>query len=162
MPSFVTTLPDDADRWALAYYIVSLSAYKDPLTGQPLPMPQAEKEDLDDPTVIADTSDTAFRLRSGDAPRNAWAENHGIQLLPVLGPSRQRDRLGAPFQPMRRARKPIMERLVFIQFLVALCMSLAGDLLLPLGDVLRPVRGHRVDQVRHAAAGARQRRRRDR
>ena len=86
MPSFVSTLPDDADRWAIAYYIVSLSAYKDPLTGKPLPMPEEEKRDLDNPEVKADTSDDAFQLVPGQMPRNAWAEYHGIQMLPVLGP----------------------------------------------------------------------------
>ena len=90
MPSFVATLPDEGDRWALAYYIVSLSAYSDPLTGEPLPMPDEEKKDLDDPTVKADTSDAAFQLRPGPLPRLAWAENHGIQALPVLGPGRPR------------------------------------------------------------------------
>ena len=89
MPSFVTTLPDDGDRWALAYYIVSLSAYKDPLTGEPLPMSAEAEKDLDDPSVQAETSETAWQLRPGDLPRNAWAEYHGIQMLPVLGPKQK-------------------------------------------------------------------------
>ena len=32
MPSFADSLSDD-ERWALAYYVVSLSAWTDPLTG---------------------------------------------------------------------------------------------------------------------------------
>jgi cytochrome c oxidase cbb3-type subunit I/II len=91
MPSFAATLPDEGDRWALAYYIVSLSAYRDPLTGEPLPMSDEEKKDLDDPTLKADTSDTAFQLHPGPLPRLAWAESHGIQSLPVLGPETQAD-----------------------------------------------------------------------
>ncbi len=35
MPSYRDAFPDE-DRWALAYYVLSLSAYKDPLTKQPL------------------------------------------------------------------------------------------------------------------------------
>ncbi len=35
MPSYRDSLPEE-DRWALAYYVLALSAYKDPLTGQPL------------------------------------------------------------------------------------------------------------------------------
>ena len=36
MPSYRDAFPE-ADRWALAYYILSLSAYSDPLTGERLP-----------------------------------------------------------------------------------------------------------------------------
>ena len=35
MPSYGDAFPD-ADRWALAYYILSLSAFTDPLRGEPL------------------------------------------------------------------------------------------------------------------------------
>jgi cytochrome c oxidase cbb3-type subunit I/II len=85
MPSFVGVLPDDQDRWALAYYVLSLSSYKDPLTGKPLPIPAGERQQLDRPELKAETSDTAFRLRPGDRPpRHVWAENHGIAMLPVL------------------------------------------------------------------------------
>ena len=86
MPSFAAVLPDENDRWALAYYILSFSAYKDPLTGQPLPFSDELKKDLDNPEVKADTSDTAFLLKGGELPRHVWAENHGIQLLPVVEP----------------------------------------------------------------------------
>ena len=33
MPSYRDSLPEE-DRWALAYYVLSLSAFKDPLTGR--------------------------------------------------------------------------------------------------------------------------------
>ncbi len=35
MPSFADSLPDE-ERWAVAYYVLSLSAWTDPLTGQRL------------------------------------------------------------------------------------------------------------------------------
>ena len=50
MPSFQASFPE-ADRWALAYYILSLSAYTDPLTGAPLPIPPAARAALDDPKL---------------------------------------------------------------------------------------------------------------
>ena len=59
MPSFRDSLPD-ADRWALAYYILSLSAFKDPLTGQPLNISAAMKKALDNPTLDASTPDEAY------------------------------------------------------------------------------------------------------
>ena len=31
MPSYRNSLPEE-DRWALSYYVLALSAYKDPLT----------------------------------------------------------------------------------------------------------------------------------
>ncbi len=86
MPSFVTTLPNDDDRWALAYFIVSLSAFKDPLSGEPLAIPEAQQRRIDDTAQQAATSDTAIQLLPGEWPRQAWAEYHGIQMLPVLGP----------------------------------------------------------------------------
>ena len=98
MPSFVSTLPDEADRWALSYYILSFSAFKDPLTGQPLPLSDEEKKLLDDPALKADTSDTAFRLRPGEAPRHVWAESHGIMDLPVTEPAHQTSSSGESSQ----------------------------------------------------------------
>ena len=40
MPSYRDSLPEE-DRWALSYYVLALSAYKDPLTGEPLPIADA-------------------------------------------------------------------------------------------------------------------------
>lgn len=59
MPSFRDALPEP-DRWALAYYILSLSSFKDPLTAQPLAIPAAEREALNDPKLEADTPATAY------------------------------------------------------------------------------------------------------
>jgi cytochrome c oxidase cbb3-type subunit I/II len=50
MPSYKASLPD-ADRWALAYYILSLSAFKDALTGEPLKISDADRKALDDPKL---------------------------------------------------------------------------------------------------------------
>src|SRR5439155_38214 len=42
MPSFADALTDD-ERWAIAYYVLSLSAWADPLTGERLDLPQATR-----------------------------------------------------------------------------------------------------------------------
>jgi cytochrome c oxidase cbb3-type subunit I/II len=59
MPSFRDSI-SEADRWALAYYILSLSAFRDPLTGQPLKIPDAVRKALDDPKVDASTPEEAY------------------------------------------------------------------------------------------------------
>jgi cytochrome c oxidase cbb3-type subunit I/II len=59
MPSFRDSLPE-ADRWALAYFVLALSAYKDPLTGEQLPIAAADKAALNDPKLAAPSPDTAY------------------------------------------------------------------------------------------------------
>jgi len=59
MASFRDAFPD-ADRWALAYYILSLSAYSDPRTGEPLPIPRAARAALDDPEFQTAGPDRAY------------------------------------------------------------------------------------------------------
>jgi cytochrome c oxidase cbb3-type subunit 2 len=59
MPSFKDAFPE-ADRWALAYYVLSLSAFKDPLTGEPLKVSDADRAALDDPKLQARSSDSAY------------------------------------------------------------------------------------------------------
>ena len=59
MPSFRVSLSED-DRWALAYYVVSLSAYKDPLTGEPLKISATDRAALNDPRVEARTAAHAY------------------------------------------------------------------------------------------------------
>jgi cytochrome c oxidase cbb3-type subunit I/II len=59
MPTFRDAFPE-ADRWALAYYVLSLSAFKDPLTGEPLKVSDAARAALDDPKLQARSSDTAY------------------------------------------------------------------------------------------------------
>jgi cytochrome c oxidase cbb3-type subunit I/II len=91
MPSYSDSLPE-ADRWALAYYVLALSAFKDPLTGAPLQIREEDRQALNDPATQARTSDTAYvpmsdRAYAGreDGPAYggaAWAQRHGIELLP--------------------------------------------------------------------------------
>jgi cytochrome c oxidase cbb3-type subunit 2 len=64
MPSFADTMSDD-ERWAISYYVLSLSAWADPLTGEKLALPRAAREALNSATVAA------------DHPRRAWAESGG-------------------------------------------------------------------------------------
>jgi cytochrome c oxidase cbb3-type subunit 2 len=59
MPSYRDSLPE-ADRWALAYYVISLSAFKDPLTGQSLPISSTDRAALNDPKLEAGTPDDAY------------------------------------------------------------------------------------------------------
>ena len=65
MPSYRDSLPE-ADRWALAYYILSLSAFTDPLTGEPLKISDATKKALDNPSLQADTPDSAYVPGGGE------------------------------------------------------------------------------------------------
>ena len=50
MPTFLETFPEQ-DRWALAYYVLSLSAYKDPLSGKPLSLSETDRAALDNPKL---------------------------------------------------------------------------------------------------------------
>ena len=59
MPSYRDSLPDE-DRWALSYYVLALSAFKDPLTLQPLAIPEAERAALNELTLKADTPANAY------------------------------------------------------------------------------------------------------
>ena len=59
MPSFADTM-SDAERWAISYYVLSLSAWADPLTGTRLPLPRGAREALNSAAVTA------------DHPRRAW------------------------------------------------------------------------------------------
>jgi cytochrome c oxidase cbb3-type subunit I/II len=59
MPSYRDSLPEQ-DRWALAYYVVSLSSFKDPLTREPLPISAADRAALNDPKLEAGTPDDAY------------------------------------------------------------------------------------------------------
>lgn len=72
MPSFRDAFPDE-DRWALAYYVLALSAFKDPLTGQPLSIAPADKTALNDTALEAGSPDKAYvpggRARAGTPNR---------------------------------------------------------------------------------------------
>ena len=83
MPSFGDSV-SEADRWALAYYVLSLSAFKDPLTGETMKFSQADRERLNDPALKAAESHHAFKATPEAAERpgvfagEAWAKKHGF------------------------------------------------------------------------------------
>ena len=64
MPSFADTM-SDAERWAISYYVLSLSAWADPLTGRKLDLPRGARDALNSAGVVA------------DHPRRAWAPDAG-------------------------------------------------------------------------------------
>jgi len=59
MPSFADSMSDD-ERWAIAYYVLSLSAWADPLTGEPLRLSPEARAALNAPETVADRPRTAF------------------------------------------------------------------------------------------------------
>ncbi|MBM3217944.1 MAG: c-type cytochrome [Candidatus Rokubacteria bacterium] len=65
MPSFADTMTDD-ERWAISYFVLSLSAWADPLTGEKLPLPRAARDALNSAAVAADHPRRAWSA-SGDA-----------------------------------------------------------------------------------------------
>jgi len=73
MPSYRDSLPEE-DRWALAYYVLALSAFKDPLTGEPLPISAADRTALNDPKLEANTPDKAY-VPGGRIQRSAGGTN---------------------------------------------------------------------------------------
>jgi len=87
MPSYRDSL-QEADRWALSYYVLSLSAFADPLTGKPLQISAEDRAALNDPNLKAPTSRLAYtpkgdsKLAGTRLTGGAWAEKHGIELLP--------------------------------------------------------------------------------
>ncbi|HTO13189.1 MAG TPA: cbb3-type cytochrome c oxidase subunit II [Candidatus Binatia bacterium] len=73
MPSFADSMSDD-ERWAIAYYVLSFSAWADPLTGERLRLSPETRAALNAPDTIADGPRTAWDpARRGvgvaDAPR---------------------------------------------------------------------------------------------
>jgi cytochrome c oxidase cbb3-type subunit I/II len=59
MPSFADSMSEE-ERWAISYYVLSLSAWKDPLTGEILDLPAAARAALNSPEVAADHPRFAF------------------------------------------------------------------------------------------------------
>jgi cytochrome c oxidase cbb3-type subunit I/II len=76
MPSYRDAIPEE-DRWALAYYILALSAYKDPLTGQPLKIADTDRAALDDLTLKADTPESAYVPSQGSQQKAAALSTAG-------------------------------------------------------------------------------------
>ena len=90
MPSFADTVGEE-ERWALAYYVLALSAFKDPLTGEPIEISAADRAALNDPGLAASESRLAYRLQSAPEPARyageAWAAKHGFDF--PLGAARE-------------------------------------------------------------------------
>ncbi|TIQ76950.1 MAG: cytochrome c, partial [Mesorhizobium sp.] len=59
MPSYRDSFPDE-DRWALSYFVVALSAYKDPLSLQPLSIKTEVRAALNDLELVADKPERAY------------------------------------------------------------------------------------------------------
>jgi cytochrome c oxidase cbb3-type subunit 2 len=72
MPNYRDSLPEE-DRWALAYYVLALSAFTEPLTGEPLPIIPADRTALNDPKLQADTPDKAY-IPNGRAQRTGGSK----------------------------------------------------------------------------------------
>jgi cytochrome c oxidase cbb3-type subunit I/II len=73
MPSYRDSLSEQ-DRWALAYYVLSLSAFKDPLTGEPLTIADADRKALNDPKVGTGSPEDPY-VPGGGSRRNAAASD---------------------------------------------------------------------------------------
>jgi cytochrome c oxidase cbb3-type subunit 2 len=69
MPAFKEAFPDE-QRWALAYYVMSLSAFADPITGAELPISAEDRAALDNPDLNSDP-DQAYKLTTPAAPQSA-------------------------------------------------------------------------------------------
>lgn len=80
MQSYADTLSAE-ERWALAYYVLSLSAYRDPLDGTALELSAQARAALADPALRAAQSSNAYRAADPAAPHYggaAWALKHGF------------------------------------------------------------------------------------
>jgi cytochrome c oxidase cbb3-type subunit 2 len=83
MPSFSDTL-EEADRWALSYYVLSLSAFKDPLSGKPMPIAERDRMVLNNPAFQAAESHMAYKAVSDEQTvyfaGEAWARKRGFDI----------------------------------------------------------------------------------
>jgi cytochrome c oxidase cbb3-type subunit I/II len=93
MPSYEDTLSEE-DRWILSYYVLSLSAFKDPLSGEPLQIAPEDRAALNEPSLQTPSSQHAYvpqamRTQVAEtAPEDAgtrWAARRGIEVLQGLG-----------------------------------------------------------------------------
>ena len=75
MPSFVDSMSEE-ERWAISFYVLSLSAFTDPLTGQPVLLPPGARAALNSSEVAAHHPRFAFdparpeRVAEGSAGRS--------------------------------------------------------------------------------------------
>ena len=73
MPSYRDSLSEQ-DRWALAYYVLALSAFKDPLTGNPLQISDVDRKALNDPKVATGSPEDPYVPGTGSKRTAAAAE----------------------------------------------------------------------------------------
>jgi len=66
MPSFADSM-NEAERWAISYFVLSFSACADPLTGQKLQLSPEAKASLNSPDVRADHPRLALDPERGSA-----------------------------------------------------------------------------------------------
>jgi cytochrome c oxidase cbb3-type subunit 2 len=90
MPSFSDSLSAE-DRWALSYFVLSLSAFKDPLTGEAIRLSQADRDAINDPTTKATESHYAYQSQTTEPATTyagaAWAKKHGFDFADVRKPT---------------------------------------------------------------------------
>lgn len=86
MPSYSDTFSED-EIWSLSYFVLSLSAYTDSLTGQSLPISAEDRSALNDPELKASESSDSYAPtpsvvteEQGTYGGAAWAEKHGIEV----------------------------------------------------------------------------------
>jgi len=82
MPSFADAMTDD-ERWAISYYVLSFSAWTDPLTGEPLRLSPETKAALNSPAVRASHPRLAVDPARA-APGVAEAAAPGRRLYPGI------------------------------------------------------------------------------
>lgn len=92
MPSFSDSLSAE-DRWALSYFVLSLSAFKDPLTGEAIRLSQADRDAINDPALKATESHHAYQSQMTEPATTyagaAWAKKHGFDFADVRKPGPQ-------------------------------------------------------------------------
>ena len=94
MPTFKDSFSEQ-DRWALAYYVLSLSAFKDPLTGTALSISATDRASLDDPKLEASSPDTAYipgegAVQSSAVSNATLAANQGASVVASGGAAVQK------------------------------------------------------------------------
>lgn len=85
MPSYADSFEEE-ERWALAYYVLSLSAFTDPLNREPLKISDEARQALNDPELKAARSQEAYGLMKQAADNgllggNAWAKRRGMEVI---------------------------------------------------------------------------------
>ena len=82
MPSYRDSLSEQ-DRWALAYYVLSLSAFKDPLTREPLKISDADRKALDDPKAATGSPEDPY-VPGGGSRRAAASDSVPVEPVRAL------------------------------------------------------------------------------